>query len=262
MLRGSFLFVVLLTLIACKKESTSYSTTSARDHAVAELNFSDVFKVVDAVSKETEGIRSDFFDCIESMEVDTLSQPHTVQVHFGQTSCTDENGVNRTGSMSIEYSARYLEEGTTTTVALDGYRIDGFLISGTLTIVNLGINQNDLPAFTFQVENGAVKGPNNTFTIQWETNQYREWVEGSTSPWLVDDEFRITGTSNGVNRDGSIFTSSIRSALRTQFICPWVVSGSVEIEEEGPQRLLDYGDGTCDDNAVVTANEQETQISL
>lgn len=262
MVRGSFLFLVLLSLIACKKESNSYSTTSARDHAIAELNFSDLFKVVDAVSKETDGIRADFFDCVESMEVDTLSQPLTVQVHFGQTACTDDDGVNRTGSIFIEYSGKYLDEGTSAAVTLEGYRIDGFLISGTLTIINLGINQNDLPAFTFQVENGEVKGVDNTYTIQWETNQYREWVEGSSSPWLVDDEYRITGTSNGQNRDGSRFTASIRSALRTQFICPWVVSGSVEIEEEGPQRLLDYGDGACDDQAVVTANEQETQISL
>lgn len=47
----------------------------------------------------------------------------------------------------------------------------------------------------------------------------------------------------------------IVSPLRIQLSCRWIVSGTVEIRPESlPLRILDFGNGECDNIATVLVN--------
>ena len=79
---------------------------------------------------------------------------------------------------------------------------------------------------------------------------------------MIDDEYAITGTSEGTNREGEVFVANIRSALRSTYVCPWIVKGTTTISEEGPEREINYGSGACDGQISVTANGQVSEINI
>jgi hypothetical protein len=65
--------------------------------------------------------------------------------------------------------------------------------------------------------------------------------------------YLITGSANGVNRDGLAYTMQITSPLRKEICCRWLVSGTININPSGMlTRTIDFGNGACDQNASIT----------
>jgi hypothetical protein len=57
--------------------------------------------------------------------------------------------------------------------------------------------------------------------------------------------------------------AEILTPLRKELVCRFIVSGTIEIRPENlPVRLLDYGDGECDNIATVTINGEVYTIYL
>jgi hypothetical protein len=254
-------FVVVFTF-GCRKKDKDLSLFSARDSAFAELIFSDVQKVVEDVAKDTDGIR-DRVLCIDEIVIDTLSTPRSILIDFGTDVCEDGNGVVRQGKIFTTYTGRLRETGTIITTTFIDYSIDGYGVQGTHTVSNLGLNSSDHPYFLVNVDNASITSPDNSFTISWDSTRQREWIEGYETQWLVDDEFLITGQANGINRFGDPFEMVITQPLKITFVCPWIVSGTIEATpDDNFVRVLDYGNGTCDNNATITVDGNVYNIKL
>lgn len=257
----------ILTLIAvfavgCRKKDKDLSLFSARDSAFAELIFADVQKVVEDVAKDTDGIRERIL-CIDEIVIDTLSTPRSILIDFGTDVCEDGNGVVRQGKIFTTFTGRLRETGTIITTTFIDYSIDGYDVSGTHTVSNLGLNSNDNPYFLVNVDNASIVAPDNSFTVSWESTRQREWIAGSESLWLVDDEYLITGQASGVNRFGDPFNMTITQPLKITFVCPWIVSGTIEATpDDGIVRVLNYGGGSCDNNATITVDGDVYNINL
>jgi hypothetical protein len=87
-------------------------------------------------------------------------------------------------------------------------------------------------------------------------------VAGQNTPQLSDDAYDITGSANGINRKGNAFTATITTALHVQAGCPYIESGVVEHTVNNKTYTLDFGNGTCDNQATITVNGVSRTITL
>jgi hypothetical protein len=131
-------FAIAALIVSCRKEKRdTLGSSISTDNNTAENLFSDMFKVVDEVSLNTAGIREDLIGCIDTIIVDTTSNPKTVLIDFGNNDCTGNDGRVRKGKLNITYTGRYREEGTVITITPENYTVNGHLVQGQKTITNL-----------------------------------------------------------------------------------------------------------------------------
>jgi hypothetical protein len=239
---------------SCRRDKIT-NDNSAVDNSNAENFFSDMFKVVDDVSTQADGIREDNIGCIDTIIVDTTAWPRTVLIDFGDDNCIGEDGRIRNGQILVTYSGRYRDEGTVITVTPQDYKVNGHELSGTKTITNLGANDQGLLHYSIVVD-GQVTAPGNIWQTSWESTRIRTWVSGSTTltPW--DDAYEITGSASGINRNDVPYTMSITTPLRAEIGCPWLVSGVVQITPEDlDARVVNFGSGDCNNGFTVTVGD-------
>lgn len=254
---------IAVLLVSCRKERRERETLDSSissDNNTAENLFSDMFKVVDDVSSNTSGIREDLIGCIDTIIVDTVSNPKTILIDFGTNDCEGNDGRIRKGKLHVTYTGRYRETGTVITITPENYTVNGNLVEGFKRIENLGLNSNNQLHYAISV-NGTVTAPSNAWSISWTANRIRTWVEGQLTPTWKDDVYEITGSGSGVNRNGIPYTMTITQALRAKISCPWLVSGSITIQPQDYEtRYIDFGDGSCDNNFTLTVNGTTYQL--
>jgi len=248
---------IILMASACRKEKEIMDNTTARDNSTAESMFNDLLKVAHDISEGTEGIREYETGCIDNVTVDLDASPMTVLVDFGNDECLGADGRYRNGQILLTYTGRYRDAGTIITVTPINYKVNGYLIEGSKTITNMGLNEDGQPYFNI-VSDVELTAPGNAWTIDWTSNRTRTWVTGFGTMSVWDDEYDITGSSSGTNRFGNPFTATILVPLHVTIGCPWVVSGECKLEPEGaPVRSIDFGSGECNAGFTVTVNGED-----
>ncbi|MCB0762314.1 MAG: hypothetical protein KDC12_12380 [Flavobacteriales bacterium] len=254
----------VVALVSCKKDKEKeYSVYSSRDNAKAEDLFNDIYKVVDEVASDTEGIRAAGGTCIDAITVDTSATPMLLIIDFGTDDCESSDGRIRKGIIHVTFTGRYREPGTVITYEPQNYSVDGFVVNGTKTITNLGENGLGNLEFSIEVSDAQIVAPDNAYTITWESSRIREWVEGDNSWFLIDDVYEITGSASGVNRNGIPFTAHITSPLRAEVVCPYIVSGTIEITPEDLEtRIVDFGGGECNNTGTITVGGQTFTFAM
>jgi len=255
--------IICATLVfsSCRKDRRdTLGSSISTDNSTAENLFSDMFKVVDNVSATTEGIRENEFGCIDTILVDTLSNPRSITIDFGNDACVGEDGRIRTGILHVTYTGRYREPGTEITITPENYTVDGYSINGTKIIENLGFNDSGQLHFGI-IAYGTISAPDNAWTVSWQSDRVRTWVEGQSTATIWDDVYEISGTGSGVNRNSIPYTLLITSPLRAEVSCRWIVSGAMSIEpEDFATRYIDFGNGECNNGFTVTVNGEEYQL--
>jgi hypothetical protein len=252
-----WLLLVLTSMViaSCRRErKETLSNTITVDNSTAENLYSDLFKVVDNVSSNEEGIREDEIGCIDTVIVDTVNTPHSVLIDFGTDDCAGEDGRIRKGQIYVTYTGRYREPGTVITVTPQNYTVNGYTVAGSKTVTNLGNNANGEMQFTIVVD-GSITAPGNAWTSQWSSTRTRTWVEGQSTATIWDDAYEITGSASGINRNGVNYDITIISPLRAEVGCRWIVSGTMLLSpEDYDNRTIDFGSGECNNGFSVTVN--------
>lgn len=264
---------ILSGLTGCQKdEEKSPEVITAEDDAVAEEMFNAVFyEVEDALEYMENALyggakKAAFNETCKVITVDipgdTVIWPKTITIDYGD-GCMSPSGRVRKGKIIIVVSDRVFSPEYTRTITFDNFYIDDYKIEGTKTIARNGKNESGNPLFTINLEDGKVITPEGkTFTRKF--NRVREWVTGYTTPrYRLDDEYMVTGTASGTDRNGTEYTRTIVLPLHIKNGCPWVISGSVRILKSGKQdALLDYGNDVCDRVATVTVGDKTWTILL
>lgn len=261
-----------LLTTSCKKDDQTIiedtDTSSAEYDALAEGIFNDVGNITDEAYylnsgnyKSTDGDTLFLGQCA-TVILDTVVFPHELVIDFGEENCLCRDGRYRRGKIINTFTGRYREPGTVLTHGFDEYFVNDNKVEGSRVLTNMGYNEAGNLWFTIEVE-GLITLAGNGAVISWNASKEREWVEGSDTWNRWDDVYHITGTANGVRISGTSWTKEIIIPLRRELVCRFFVSGSVEIiPEERPARLLDYGDGQCDNLATVTINGRTYTIHL
>ena len=154
--------------------------------------------------------------------------------------------------------------------------MNDYKIEGKRTVENLGKDANDIISFKSTTTEGVITTPDGE-TITWNAEITRSWVEGSETGFftkdsadkflgingILDDVYELTGSADGTDRQGQSYSVLITTALRVQFDCRWITEGVLELQPEDlALRTLDYGDGVCDNKAVLTIRKKTYDITL
>ena len=253
-------------VVACQKdEDDEPDFSAARDMAMTLAFYEDAFSLVDRVGKSEPGLRNNYGlpECA-AVSIDTLALPFTVTIDFGESNCVSDAGIARRGKIHVTISGPYQNEGTTITSTLENYFVMDHQLEGTRVVTNLGNNSAGNLHYSVVESGVTLTHPNGNWTSTWQSTRNREWVAGASTWWNpFDDVYEITGSGSGVSRNGIPYTINIINALEVKIVCPWVTAGTLELVPEGATAMyLDYGDGSCNNNAVVTYNGIDYNITL
>jgi hypothetical protein len=253
----TMLFAALtLSLAACRKdkdEPDDLDYTSASDNARAEDYFNDMLSEADNAAKDHD-LRSMDDGCEPVVTIDTVAMPHTMLIDFGTVNCTANNGRLRRGKILVTFTGPYRAIGTVITITPQDYYVNNNHVEGVKTVTNMGPDADGHTYFNVQVD-GTITAGDGSWTSQHHATRVRTWVEGESTITPFDDVYLITGSGNGVNRNGVAYTLTITQALRIAIGCPWITAGKLELTPDGhATRYVDFGSGSCDPNVTVTVN--------
>lgn len=257
---GIAVLTATTALNSCSKQKAD-DYEAAASSALADESYNDAQNIADeastsgTVSYKTDEGNSLLAGCAVVTR-DTVSNPRVTTIDFG-SGCTGMDGRVRSGKIIVTYDGKYRDPGTTITITFDNFFVNGNQILGTKTIHNDGANGNGNLSFSIHVE-GSVIRANNAGTITWVSDRVREWIAGEPTPSRDDDQYSVTGTGSGVASNGDEFSLTIVEPL-IRNLAPQCrrhfVSGQVLLQRSGrPDKLVDFGNGACDDLATVTVN--------
>jgi len=260
-------------LSSCRKE-IEVTTSTSEDYFTAETYSSDLHRngvrCVTSTLPEKSWRTGQQQDYTLTGGCDTIffsfnnppdTFPLTITVDYGTTNCQGWDGKYRRGKVIVVLTGRYREQGTVINITPQDYYVNDHKIEGQKKITNMGLNSNGNIYFNIE-ENLKITRPDGK-VITWQSKRTREWIAGSSTlaPW--DDEYLISGTGEGVNKDGIHFTMNITKPIHIKLNCPWPVEGAIEIQPDGyKKRTLDFGSGTCDNEATLTIGNKAITIKI
>jgi hypothetical protein len=263
------LSAAMFILPGCKKNTATKNdnVTWASDNTLAENSYGDV---KDWSDKAMHGstLKSTLSDTVYMgtcvlATLDLSVNPYKLTIDFGAANCTCDDGNIRRGKMFVTFNGDYWSAGTVITYTFDNYFVNNNQVLGTKTITNKGRNTSNNLYWTIDVAGQIIKA-NNGGTITWNSNTVLEWLSGENTPWeWWDDVYQLTGSENGIGADGKTYTVTITNPLKKKLNCKWLESGTMEILPQGSSLItLDFGSGTCDNQATATMNGTVYPITM
>lgn len=256
---------MVLIFASCQKDEETDPTQADRttevdatkDDALADKLFSELTDITDEAMRNNEkslkGMLTDtiFMGPCVTVTLDTFNFPFTITIDFGDVNCECNDGKFRRGKIHVEHSGPYWAVGTVITTTLEDYYVNNHQVIGTKIATNQGLNSNNNPTWTIHVDGQVIK-PNGG-VITWIGDRMREWSEGHNTPWIWwDDVYMLTGSHNVTASNGATLSVTIVEGLQIALNCYWIEAGILELNHsDNPLLVLDYGDGTCDNDAVV-----------
>lgn len=277
MKKSIILFLVLpLVFVSCEKAQLNRETTTTEDHAVAEVAFEELKlsfddhanAITDTASidtSDTNGLSQGCPTVTWTPAWDSwdniLSFPKTVRIDFGD-GCVGRDGKERRGELVGTFSDWPWRVNATLTIVPENYFVDDYSVEGQKVHRYLGKNLSGNRHWHVEVTDGLVITPDGA-TITWESERETELIKGGEDFDPTNNVYAITGEARGNNRNGREFEAMIKEALIIEVGCPNVTQGVLDITpEELKTRSVDYGDGNCDDDAIVTIGNKTYDIKL
>lgn len=280
-LSSVFIISAMITLNSCKKKTeVDDETQSVVDNAVCEQQFMAITPVVSEKGINQSGIKKINVGCgtwtilgaisgtnTPNVATDTLDSnadgfydngPVSFAIDYGTTGCLSFDGLSfKTGVIKLTTAKRWSVYNNPVTIDLQNYKVNNVTYSGQIIITRL-----DSVTVTTQVINGHCTDGN--WNIDYEGTKTIKQVGGYSTPNNeADDVITITGNSSGKNRLGRTFTTNITTPLYKKSNCKWISSGTLELTPDGLKtRTVDFGSGTCDDDATFTVNGQTISFKL
>lgn len=267
------LAALLIGFAACQKEKKGEFTKADSDITLSDVMAESIIGEIGEISDQAyasgiQGMKSTNDDdfrlgnCV-TITIDTTVMPQVMIIDFGPTNCLCRDGKYRRGQIIVTFTGRFRAPGTVITHTFNNFFVNDNQVEGTKVRTNMGPNANDYPAFN-TVANITITLANNAGVITIQSDHTRTWIEGFNTPRIwFDDVFLITGSGTHTHTNGGGFTKTITNPLRKELTCHHFVSGTIEtIPVNRPARILDFGNGVCDNIATVTVNGQTFVIRL
>ena len=280
----SFFFSLLI--VSCSKENSRSGTDddqevtaskiSSESDGQAELIFNGFFDDAMGVSDEVGMFGTGVFGRINACPAVTVIHlnppavfPIKVILDFGNAGCIGNDGHLRSGKIITEYTARLIYPGAIATTSFDGFYIDSIHVEGSHKITNTSSGTTNRQ-YTIEVRDAKLTRPNGDYT-KWKSDKVITQIEGVMTADFHDDVFSVTGSAEGQVKKGNLlvgWSSSITEPLVKRFTCRWIVKGRIRTIRINSMptspwiAILDFGSGTCDNQAIITINGVAHQITL
>jgi hypothetical protein len=196
---------------------------------------------------------------------DTIIYAGTITLAYGTNAqCTDIN-TNRRGIIQDIFTyvineKNKISTSVSQTISFRNFKRNNIQFDGTIKSVAVTGSADTLKigAATITYENGR--------SIQWHGILANQRInaagvigDSEVTTRGIGDTRLITGTIASATPDGKHFTANIRNAIRYSYECSdsnalVPVQGTVEIQMNQFNVVVDYGDGKCDRSYTVTIN--------
>ncbi len=280
--------------ISCKKDdntvdpqvddSATAMFNAAREDEGAQAHYDEVFKITLGVQSsdagEDIGIGSGA-DIIYSSDKSSSLQPETpdsarcftvtvdskalrvfpktVILDFG-TGCIGKDGKLRSGKIMSVYTGPVFITGSKVTTTLIDYHVDSFKLEGTQVIEN---TSTTAIRWTHSVTGGKITNTSAGKWKTWSSTRTNTQIEGMGTPFLLaDDIYQVTGNGSGSTSQNNFWTAEITVPLIWRFGCKWISKGILHLTRNNMGGDLSYGDGGCDNKAILTVNGKDHEITL
>lgn len=268
---GVLTLAIAFAFFSCQKakEATDTKMTDALGlsaaSGISETLYDDAFDVVlqDGESNNIAGreyAAAKLTSCatVTLSPADLVTFPKTMTIDFG-AGCTSSNSVVRKGKITAVMSGRIRTAGTTIAVSFDNYFVNGFKLEGSYMITNnggTGLN------FTRQVSNGKLTYPDGTTWYTYTGTHTLAQTAGSGTATFADDNFAVTGNGSTGSSAGNNLTVTISTPLVKTGTCRNISSGIEQFTYNAISGSLNFGDGTCDNQALLTVGPLSQTITL
>ena len=285
----AFFILIAVFLFSCQKEATppkesvavsdEEATTVSQENAAADAEYDDLTEVgfsADAdvdVSAGTnlngrisgDGLRvfDNLFFKIGPCTTITVTPndstyPKTVVIDYGD-GCVCRDGKFRKGAIILYYTMPLRRPGAELTITLRNFYVNRAHIEGTKIIKNL--TEGNVHKYSVVVNDGKVTWPNGR-GFKYEKIKVVTQVRGMDTRIIRDDVYSIEGRSKTSYANGLTVVLNTETPLIKPVACPWIVSGILKIKINDRVLFLDYGNGDCDNKALLKWNDHVLEITL
>lgn len=218
---------------------------------------------VDAVSFNNKGIKASILQgrlpqgaTLTDSGADTY--PRTLTLDFGEGT-TDRKKCIKKGTIIVTLTDDMATVGAVRTVTFKDFSTKGRQITGTKTMKTLSISDQGQPTFELEANLKMVDKKGNTTTKMMTGTS--TWEAGFGDEDMKNDVFFLKGTAS-MQRNEQAFTRTIVKALKIDRSCDFILEGIVELNKNGAISSIDFGDGTCDELAILTKDGETFEIDL
>lgn len=194
---------------------------------------------------------TDFFPACLTKTVVIEQNMKVVTLDFGE-GC-EVRGRFMAGILIMSYEKDPELQTRTITTTFDNYRVNRKLIEGSHSIVRVRENENGNPQATSTFD--VMITWDNGDTASRVGEKVRELIEGADTRVWSDNVYSITGHWATVRKNGTTVNAAIITALRREMVCRFLVSGVIDLTKNDRSGTLDFGDGTCDNEALLTLDD-------
>ncbi len=190
--------------------------------------------------------------------VESTATQRRVTIDFG-TGCLRENQKEYAGKIIILYQKSAV--GVSKTVGFDGFSINKNKIEGMQFVAFRKANDagNPVSAITYDIKITLVSGD----AISRKGRRVREKIRGNDTRALGDDVFGINGAWESSDKQGVAKRITITKKIIKANACKFLVRGIVEITKNEMKATLDFGNGSCDNIAILTDSKgNQREITL
>ncbi len=264
---GSLILAAALLLIgftSCNKlKENRDNITSAEDFAASETEAAGLFDVSDDANET--GMQMTIVPQGATFRwIDSTSTIKIYELDFGPLGTTEPKGKlcgdgrYRAGKVLISFSSPYKNVGAVATVKTTSsdlfYSGDGSNM--TQIVTDITIKRTAVYSFEITVNSGQLLfSDGKTASFQGVRNVTK--TSGMTTSGVWGDEYEVTGSGSGVNREGDNYTWNITTPLlkRMQLGCARTfVKGIISVKNVDAGRSLDvdfdpYNNAACDRTA-------------
>lgn len=250
-----------LFAVSCQKEN-QVETTEEQNQTTETAQFETLLSVDENIVDETyldDSPESFPLAACATVVRDTTTTPRTITIDYGTTNCLCRDGRFRRGIVVISYTGTRRTAGSNFSVAFNNYFVNDNAVTGS---ISGSYTLNGTNPVINRTSNITITTPANVSSNRTATRTI-EMIAGYATPGVrTDDVFLISGSSS-MTRNGVTHSQNITTPLRREGSCNWLVSG-VMTTTHGTRgtRTIDYGNGTCDNQATVTMNGRTRTITL
>ncbi|MFZ4785079.1 MAG: hypothetical protein ACOYLH_06335 [Flavobacteriales bacterium] len=256
----TLVFIGLVSLSACRKdkEEDLFDSDSLSNESISSMAEKSISDEEDGMTLKsgTDGCGSNWpiATCAIVTE-DSDTYPKTITVDYGD-GCIDLHGRTKSGKIFIHLTDELINTNAIRTVTFDNYKINGVQIAGTRITTNTGTNASGQPVFhrvvdvTFTYEGAS---------YQRDFDEIITWISGWDTPECNDNSISISGSGSITRPSGVVVPRVILTPLTLQSGCGYITSGVLQIQAPLGTFSINYGDGSCDDQASFTRPNGEVE---
>ncbi|MEL6143657.1 MAG: hypothetical protein AAFU67_18810, partial [Bacteroidota bacterium] len=195
--------------------------------------------------------------------------PAILTLDYGD-GCNDEDNVGLSGRITATFNGLLIGENTQIGIAFDAFTVNNYALSGSFNVSNDGLDGQGRQSFSSQIIGGTFsQGGVVLLNYDQEASSYQ--VAGQNTNFftngfegIFDDVFEETIMANGTGVAGNPFSITTETPLVDPLNCRWDVSGRLvyTLSTLPVPAILDFGDGTCDNDATLIIGAFSYPIEL